>query len=248
MIDRFARLAHSRVLNVSVALAFAVFVAVGYHYGGLRFVEEWGGSVAATISTLALIWKTQAYWVWQIANASLWVGLFFHGNLKILGWLQVGYIVFAVYGAIMWAITRWWKIGYEPKVVRDNIGTVIALTLFAWSIYAYRNMPGYTGTFWWGAEATTVFVGIWANWMDAYRMKFNWVLWSMTNVISVPLFWHNHLYGPFALSFVWQTINFVGYYHWRQVERRARTAKALGDYAALEDDRGLVASEQHAFV
>jgi hypothetical protein len=125
-----------------VAAAFAAVNTVGWRLGGLGFVQEWGGSFAAVIATAFLVWKTQGYWAWMIVNAALWVALFFHLGLPMLAWLQVSFLLFCGYGAVQWALVHY-RIGFDPKVRSDVVGSVLAAGVFGYSIYAYWNMPGY---------------------------------------------------------------------------------------------------------
>lgn len=227
MLSKLDRFAHSPFYNVAVAIVFVIVNAIGYKFaGGTTFLEQWGGSLAATIAIAALIWKTQGYWFWSIVNASLWVVLFFHESLPILAFLQIAYIVFAVYGALQWAFVKF-RIGYDHNVWTDNIGTIIALAICSYAVYYYWNIPGYTGSLWWFLEAGSVFIAVAANWMDAFKYKGNWILWSMTNVLSVPLFWHNGLIVLVAFSFVWQAMDIPGYIHWFKEERRLRKERKV---------------------
>jgi hypothetical protein len=228
MVTSLERYARSRVLNVAVAVMFVVVNAVGYGFSGIGFVQEWGGSFAAVIATAFLVWKTQGYWVWMMVNAGLWVALFFHLGLPMLVWLQVSFLLFCAYGATQWALVRY-RIGFSPRVRSDVAGSVIAAGVFAYSLYAYWNMPGYTGSLWWALELGSVVSAIAAIWMDAFRYKANWGAWTVSNCFSWPLFWHAGLWGPFWVGFVYQAINFVGYFQWAAEERRRKegiTAKA----------------------
>jgi len=193
MLRKLDRFAHSPFYNVVIGIIFVIVNVIGFHYGGKVFVEQWGGSLAATVAVSALIWKTQGYWIWSIINASLWVVLFFTTGLPILAFLQIAYIVFALYGLWQWATVKF-RIGYDHNIWTDNLGTILALIICSYAVYYYWNIPGYTLSLWWWLEAGSVFIAVAANWMDAFKYKGNWILWSMTNVLSVPLFWHNHLY------------------------------------------------------
>jgi Nicotinamide mononucleotide transporter len=218
-IERLEAYARRPVVNLTIAVVFVIVDAVGYRYlGGRTFVQSWGGSLAAVIATWFLIWKTQGYWFWMMVNAALWVALFFSMGLPLLAWLQVSFLIFCLYGMAQWALVKW-RIGFNPRVSTDVVGTVIAIVIFAYSVYAYWNMPGYTGTFWWAMEAGTVLLAIAAIWMDAFRYKANWFAWTASNILSWPLFWHTNLWGPFFVTFVYQAMNVVGYYHWAREER-----------------------------
>jgi nicotinamide riboside transporter PnuC len=220
MLRKLDRFAHSPFYNIVVGILFAIVCGLGYKFaGGITFVEQWGGSLAATIAIAALIWKTQGYWIWSIVNAGLWLVLFFNQHLPLLAFLQIAYILFALFGLWQWANVKF-RLGYNPRIRTDNLGTIIAFLICSVAVYHYWNIPGYTWSLWWWLEAGSVFIAVGANWMDAFKYKFNWVLWSMTNFLSVPLFWHQHLFVLVGFSFIWQAMDIPGYVHWWKEERR----------------------------
>jgi hypothetical protein len=221
MVASLERYARSRSVNVSVAVVFVVAIAAGWAADGNGSVQEWGGSFAAVIATVFLVWKTQGYWIWMIVNAALWVALFFHLGLPMLAWLQVSFLLFCAYGAVQWALVRA-RIGFNPRMRSDVVGSLLALGVFAYSVYAYWHMPGYTGSLWWALELGSVVSAIAAIWMDAFRYRLNWGAWTISNCFSWPLFWHTSLWGPFFVGFVYQAINVVGYFHWTAEERNLR--------------------------
>lgn len=66
MLAKINEAAHSRKTNIVVAIFFAVFSVVGFHYGGTTFLTEWAGGIAAAIAIACLIFKTQGYWFWAL--------------------------------------------------------------------------------------------------------------------------------------------------------------------------------------
>lgn len=219
MLDTLNRFAHSRFYNLVIGAAFLVFSAVGYHFWGTSFLTQWAGGVAAAIAIAALIFKTQGYWVWSIINAVLWFFLFKSMGLPMLAGLQISYILFSLYGLWQWANVKY-RIGYDRSVWTDNIGTIISLGIFAYTVFAYINMDGYAFTSWWYIEFLGVFISIVANWMDAFKYKTNWIGWTMTNILFAPLFFHGHLWGPFVLTFLYQAFCIVGFYNWYNEEKK----------------------------
>lgn len=226
MIDWIGRHVDRPATHATAAALFLAVNALGYAtLGGRSFVESWGGGLAAVIATFFLVWKSQGYWMWMIVNATLWGALFFSRDLPLLGWLQVTLLVFAVYGMLQWALVRV-RIGWNPRVPADAVGTALALGVFVYSVWAYRNMEGYAGSIWWALEASSVFCAIGAMWLDAFRYKANWIMWTLSNVCAWPLYFHGGLWGPFVLTFVFQAINCVGWCEWVRAERRYRTPVA----------------------
>lgn len=234
-IDRFGRRhAHRPRSHIAAVLFFVLVNSVGYALaGGLDFVQGWGGGLAAVIATFFLVWKSQGYWAWMIVNAVLWCALFFHMDLPLLGWLQIAFLVFATYGMAQWAIVRS-RIGWNPRVPADAVGGLLGAVFLVYAVVTYRDMPGYTGTGWWWLELASVVLAISAMWMDAFRYKLNWWAWSFSNLAFLPLALHGRLWGPFAMTFVYQAINVVGWFQWVRDERRVpATADVEGRIAAV---------------
>ena len=214
--------------HAAAAGFFLTVNAVGYAaYGGLDFVQGWGGGIAAAIATWFLVFKSQGYWAWMIVNAALWTYLFFHVGLPMLAYLQISFLLFAGYGMVQWAIVRA-RTGFDPRVRLDVIGSTLALALFAVSVEVYWRQPGYRGSLWWWLEFGSVVCAIAAMWMDAFRYRVNWIAWTVSNVFSAPLFWHGRLWGPFWTIFLYQALNCVGWVQWtRDTARGTATREAV---------------------
>jgi hypothetical protein len=215
-----ARLSHRPAFHAAVAVLFVIAMALGYRYaGGLDFVQGWGGGIAASIATYFLIFKSQGYWIWMIVNAALWTYLFFHVHLPMLAYLQISFLIFACYGFVQWALVRY-RIGFDPRVRTDVVGSIIAFAVFVVSLVVYWNQPGYRGSVWWWLEFGSVLTAIAAMWGDAFRYRANWIAWTLSNVCSAPLFYHGKLWGPFWTIFVYQTFNCYGWIVWSRDQRR----------------------------
>lgn len=211
------RLAHSRLVNILVGVLFTIFAAVGYKVGGETFLTEWAGGVAAAIGIACLIFKTQGYWVWSIVNAVLWFFLFIKWDLNLTAGLQILYIVFSLYGLFVWATTHT-RIGFDIGRVKDSIGLVLGLGIIAYVTYAFRDAPNYMTT-WWYVEFAAVLISVVALWMDAYKYRTNWYLWTATNFLFGPLFYHNGLTGPLVLTFLFQALCIFGIIKWYRDQR-----------------------------
>jgi hypothetical protein len=203
--------------HFAAAALFVVVNAIGYVFAdGINFVQSWGGGIAAVIATFFLVFKSQGYWAWMMVNAALWCALFFNMGLPLLGWLQVSFLIFSAYGAVQWALVKY-RVGFNPRVRIDIIGSIIALGVFLVTVYAYWPINGVG--IWWALEAGSVVLAIAAMWMDAFRYRANWIAWSISNCFAWPLFYHGKLWGPFFTTFVYQAINIVGWFVWTKDNR-----------------------------
>jgi hypothetical protein len=229
---RIERATHDRRLHAATVVLFLLLNLLGYRYaGGLDFVQAWGGSVAAVIATAFLVTKSQGYWFWMVVNAGLWLTLFLHLGLPMLAWLQASFLVLSTYGMLRWALVARWRIGYLGTNL-DRYGVLLAAGVFAWSIVAYRHMPGYALSTWWWIEFGSVATAIAAIAMDAYRYKANWIAWTASNCCSAPLFLHLSSWGPFSTLFVYQAINVVGWFVWVREERYLHGTTATDELLA----------------
>lgn len=205
-------------VHVGAVLLFLIVNAIGYTFaGGLDFVQGWGGGIAAVIATFFLVFKSQGYWAWMCVNASLWCALFFNMGLPLLGWLQVSFLIFSAYGAVQWTLVKY-RVGFNPRVRIDVIGSCIALGVFCVSAYAYWPRDGMT--IWWALEALSVVFAILAMWMDAFRYRVNWIAWSLSNFMFWPVAYEYGLWGPFFTTFVYQAINVYGWFEWGRDQGR----------------------------
>lgn len=220
-IDKLGRYAHDPRVHAAVAAFFAAVNGIGYLFGGIDFVQGWGGGLAAVIATACLVWKSQGYWAWMMVNAALWCALFFDAGLPLLGWLQVALFAFASYGMAQWALVRM-RIGWNPEVPSDLVGAVLGLAVLGYAVYAYGGMEGYAGSVWWSLEAASVVLAIAAMWLDAFRYRANWYAWSLSNLCFWPVAFHGQLRGPFFTAFVYQAINVAGWLQWARDEQRLR--------------------------
>jgi hypothetical protein len=225
-------LSRRTAFHAAVAVGFIGVNTVGFVLGGgLDFVQGWGGGLAAAIATWFLVFKSQGYWAWMIVNAALWTYLFFHVGLPMLAYLQISFLLFAGYGMVQWAIVRT-RVGFDPGVRLDLIGSTLAIALCAISIEVYWTQPGYRGSLWWWLEFGSVLCAIAAMWMDAFRYRANWIAWTVSNAFSAPLFWHGRLWGPFWTIFLYQALNCVGWFTWTRDQRGHRILQTSAEAAA----------------
>lgn len=220
----------SRRFHLGAIVAFLLVNAVGYHYGGLNFVMDWGGGVAAVIATFFLVFKSQGYWAWMVVNASLWCYLFFDMGLPLLGWLQVSFLIFCSYGFVQWALVN--RIGFKFSARPDQVGAILAVGFFAVAAYVYWPRDGMTT--WWALEAGSVFFAVGAVVLDAFKYRLNWVSWTLSNLVGWPLYYHNALWGVFFTTFIYQAINFYGWWVWSEDQKQPIIEEMRG---APDDDR-----------
>ena len=142
--------------------------------------------------------------------------------MPLLGWLQVAFLVFATYGLAQWAIVKYADRLGPGRARRISSAAFIGLgasspTAF-WTCRHARGTPArrlVVDRSWHQSVAAVA-----AMWMDAFRYKLNWWLWSLSNLAFLPLAVHSRLWGPFTMTFVYQAINVAGWFQWVRDEKR----------------------------
>ena len=222
----------SRLVHLGAIFVFLTINTVGYYHSGLQFVMDWGGGVAAVIATFFLVFKSQGYWAWMIVNASLWCYLFFDMGLPLLGWLQVSFLVFCTYGLIQWALVD--RIGFRISARPDQVGAVLAVGFFAAAAYIYWPRDGMTT--WWALEAGATFFAVGAVVLDAFKYRANWISWTMSNAIGLPLYYHNMLWGVFFTTFIYQALNIWGWVEWGRDKKRQPVVEEMVQWERTDPD------------
>lgn len=200
------------------AILFGLITLIGYKFdGGLNFVTLWGGSIAAVWSTVYLIYKSQMYWLWTVGYSVLWGVLFFQQGLNALGAYQFITIALCISGMVQWYLVKR-GIGVNWTRVSDRWVTGFTTIAVGVAIYAYWPTSG-GANIWWICQIGSVLLAVVAIWMDAFRYKGNWWAWTFSNAFFVPLCIQGHLWAPLGATVVYQTLDFLGFWHWLQEER-----------------------------
>ena len=216
LVERFRKYVESTVSLVLTVVAFAITTYLFYRYEGLAWTAQWAGSISAVWSTVYLIYKHQAYWLWTVFYSVLWGILFFQQGLNVLGVYQFVTILLCISGMVQWFLVKR-GIGIDWSRISDRYVTGITTIVVGVAIYA--NWPVGGINIWWVCEIGSVLAAVLAIWGDAFRYKGNWIAWIVSNLFFWPLTVEGKLWGPFIATFVYTAIDVVGFYHWRNEER-----------------------------
>ena len=174
--------------------------------------------VFAIIYLLLAVKQDVRCWYAAIFSSFLYFFIMMSANLYMEAYLQIFYIIMAIYGWFQWNkisedkskfIVRTWSIKQHLIV----ISSVISLAYISGSllnIYTEAALPFIDALTTWGA--------IIATYMVAKKLLENWIYWFVIDSISVLLFMSRGLYLTSVLFFVYLIIIYFGYKRWTKIK------------------------------
>ena len=154
-------------------------------------------------------------WYAVIISSALYFYIMYNAGLIMEAYLQVFYIIMALYGLLQW--TKLMKINSNNRIrTWSNIQHFITISFviilaiitgFILTKYTNAAMPFLDAFTSWGAIVTT--------YMVAKKILENWIYWFVIDAISIYLFLSRGLYLTSMLFLVYLTIICFGYIAWR---------------------------------
>ena len=173
--------------------------------------------IFAIIYLLLAVKKDVRCWYAAILSSSLYFFIMLSANLYMEAYLQIFYILMAIYGWFQWNkvdeynnkfIVKTWSIKRHVIVISSIfISAYVSGSLL--NIYTDAALPFIDAFTTWGA--------IIATYMVAKKLLENWIYWFVINFISVFLFVSRDLNLTAMLFVGYLIIIFFGYRSWNQM-------------------------------
>ncbi len=179
--------------------------------------QYWVEALAAILAIIYLLLAVQQdvkCWSAAILSSSLYFYVMYSAGLYMEAYLQIFYIIMAIYGWSQW---------YNPKseeqvfVVRTWKINQHFLAIFLIVIMAYLSgslLNIYTNAAFPFIDSLTTWGAIFATYMVAKKLLENWVYWFVIDSISVMLFMSRGLILTSLLFFIYLFIIYFGYKKW----------------------------------
>lgn len=134
-------------------------------------------------------------WCWLCAGIStaIYVYLFINAKLYMESALNAYYFVMAIYGWSLWSSRRADSERMPVVVWRVKWHAVaIAVILMISAVSGYL-MQHFTDAVYPYVDSLTTWGAIWATFLVARKVLENWWYWLAVDLVSIFLFWSNHL-------------------------------------------------------
>ena len=172
----------------------------------------------AIIYLLLAVKQDVRCWYAAILSSSLYFFIMLSAKLYMEAYLQIFYILMAVYGWLQWNKVN----GNETKFIvrtwsiKQHVIVISMILMFAYisgsllNIYTKAALPFIDAFTTWGA--------IVATYMVAKKLLENWIYWFVIDSISILLFLSRELYLTSILFFVYLIIIYFGYKSWTKIK------------------------------
>jgi nicotinamide mononucleotide transporter len=192
----------------------------------IHSITEWiaGNYVELLGAILGLIYiwfsVRQKILTWPVGLLSsvFYIFIFFQARLYAGMGLQVYYAAMSIYGWYYWAKGRNNDTGEKINVsfTKPLVWMMIAaafVIIFILIVLVLKNYTDSDVTF---IDSLTTTAGIIATWMMARKLIENWIIWILTDLISVFLYVEKQLWVTALLYLVFTTMAILGFIEWRK--------------------------------
>ena len=155
-------------------------------------------------------------WYAVIISSSLYFYIMYDAGLIMEAYLQIFYIVMALYGWFKWTKSiqinsnnriRTWS-NMKHFITITSVVVLALITGFILKKYTNAALPFLDAFTSWGAIITT--------YMVAQKILENWIYWFVIDSISIYIFLSRELYLTSLLFFIYLIIICFGYASWRK--------------------------------
>ena len=172
----------------------------------------------AIIYLLLAVKQDVRCWYAVILSSSLYFFIMLSAKLYMEAYLQIFYILMAVYGWLQWNKVNVNKTKFIVRTwsIKQHVIVISMILMFAYisgsllNIYTKAALPFIDAFTTWGA--------IVATYMVAKKLLENWIYWFVIDSISILLFLSRELYLTSILFFVYLIIIYFGYRSWTKIK------------------------------
>jgi nicotinamide mononucleotide transporter len=178
------------------------------------------GAILGLIYVLFSIRQNISLWFVGILTSAFYIFVFFHSKLYANMSLQFYYLIMSVYG---WYI---WRKNDKNNLNSDDAFHVrsISKKLFLWSLFIgsvlliilYKILDQYTDSPFPVWDSFTTMFSIIATWMLARKFVENWLLWIVTDTVSICLYFYMKLFPTSVLFLIYTVMAVFGYIEWKK--------------------------------
>ena len=181
--------------------------------------------LAGVVFGLAYVWlairENVCCWPAGIANAALFLVVFFHARLYGAAALQLVYLALSVYGWRQWLRggEQQGRLAVSRTPLAWAIGLGVGASVVAVLLAIYLRQRTADALPW--SDAVTTAASLAAQWMTTRKWLENWLVWIAVNAVYVAMYVSQRLHATAVLYAVFLVMAVLGYREWRSSMRAA---------------------------
>ena len=172
---------------------------------------EWTAVILGVSYVISITYKKMIAWLFALISSSIYVYLCFSAQLYLESFLQIFYVLTAIYGWLNWRkdtankkIISW---GFKLNLVNISLSSILTLSIgYSFSKYTNQANP-YMDAF------TTIFSLI-ATFMVARKVLENWIYWIIIDAVSIILYSSREFYLTSLLFTIYTLLALFGFIKW----------------------------------
>ena len=153
-------------------------------------------------------------WPAAIVSSGMYVVVFLRSNLYGDMALQLFYIVMSIYGWYFWLKGDNKKESHIANCKSQTVRNLLVISVcgFVAALFLLKktdsNVPY--------LDAFTTVSSLAGTWMLAKKFIENWLVWIVTDIVSVGMYTYKMLYATAFLYFILVVMAVYGYFEWRK--------------------------------
>ena len=184
------------------------------HYFSSHTIEV-VAAFTGILSVLFQIRQNVLVWFFGIVASLLYTWVFFHSRLYALMSLQAYYIAISIYGWVVWVRKK----KQDDTAIRrlsfgETIWFFLILAMLSGAFFLFLSR--YTDSVVPFADAFITASCLVASYMLAHKYLEQWLVWLVVDVISIFLYFYQHLYSTVVFSIVLSVMAVVGFSQWKK--------------------------------
>lgn len=163
----------------------------------------------------------QNIWCWFCAGIStaIYVYLFLQAKLYMESFLNIFYVVMALYGWYMWYFSKAGNAELPVSVWAPSVHAIALLLIAAISLTSGYLLDRFTDAAFPYIDSMTTWSAIWATFLVARKVLENWWYWLVIDAVSVFIYWARDLQLTSLLFVIYVLLVPIGLLSWTRSYR-----------------------------
>ena len=181
-------------------------------------IYEWVAFFCSVAYVSLAAYQKKIAWVFAFISSAIYVYLCFESRLYLDSFLQIFYVLAAVYGWVVWGRTKdESKLHRKPlKFHLISIAVIVVLAIVLGFIM--QRFTNQAAPF---VDAPITLFSLFATYLVAQKVVENWWYWIVIDSICIPLFYSRGLYVTSILYVVYTIMAVVALIQWKRNYRVA---------------------------